>query len=104
MPRSDPSPFEIADQQQAEIHARSQTGAAQRPFVVTPVDALHVAIELTLVQDLVQTVIERVRRRLHHIPAGDPEFLLPLPLAAGPHGHSSLWSQRTFQVKNVLLL
>ena len=79
--------LEVADQQRAKIDARSHTGPTVGALLVElRAQPLHLRVELMLVQDLVQPVVERIRRRLDHILGRDPQILLPLPFS-GSHCH-----------------
>ena len=83
---------------------RSQTWPPIRPLVISPAQVFDVTVKPILVQNGVQSVIERIRRRLDHIARRYPQFLLPFALLAAAHRHISILRSTTFHVQNDLLL
>ena len=56
------NPFEVAQQQRTKVDARRDTGASHAALVITPAQALHVPVEVALVENLIQPILERMRR------------------------------------------
>jgi hypothetical protein len=54
-------------------------------LVELPAKRFYLAVELVRFQNLIQSVIEGVARRLDHILRCDPELLLPFPLLSHRH-------------------
>src|SRR5437867_3823850 len=76
-PPGDPAlrvePFEIADQQQAEVPARREAGPSHHRRIERPTVLLNEAVEACSLEDLVQAHVERVPRRHRELGRGDPQ-------------------------------
>ena len=79
--------LEVADQQQSEVHAGRETGAAHGVGVKRPARSLDELVELPLVEHRVHASVERVRRRRRQLGGRDPETVLTSSLASGAHRH-----------------
>ena len=93
-PPGDPSlginPFEIADQQQPKIDPWRQAGPPLLLRIKPPAQPLHKVIEMVSLQQLVQTLIERVTRTSRQRVVRNPDRFLPSPLRAIAHGHARI--------------
>jgi len=49
---------------------------------------LHVAVEVMLVENLIQPLVKAVPGHTHDLATDDPQILLPLPLLPGSHCHA----------------
>jgi hypothetical protein len=62
-----------------------------RPYGLLPLELLaesfHLDIELMGIENLVQPIIEGIRRGLDYIAGYDPQILLPFPFPPRSHGH-----------------
>ena len=82
------NPLEVPQQQCPKVHTGSDTGSSQRPFVIAPAQMLYVAVEVMLVENLIQSLVKAMRGRIHDLTPDDPQILLPLPLLPGSHCHA----------------
>src|SRR5215831_12543017 len=94
--------LEIADQQQAKIGSRRQ----RRPPVLIGIEvsalALGKLIELLLVQQSVETLVERMSRSGRQFGMRDPKILLPLSTSASAHRHENILRRSCFGEKRNL--
>ncbi len=80
--------FEVADQQQPEIAARREARATDLVGIELLTERLDVAVEVRLLEDLIQSGVERVRGGARQILCRDPHRRLlrtPPPFA---HRHA----------------
>ena len=56
------NPFEVAQQQRTKVDARRDTGASHAALVIAPAQSLHVPVEVVLVENLIQPIVESMRR------------------------------------------
>ena len=80
--------LKIPGEQRTKIYARGQT----RPTIPTllvelPAQRLDFPIEVVFLQNLVQSVVKGMARRLDHGTGGYPEVLLSLALLTRSHCH-----------------
>ena len=79
--------FEIADQQQPEVASGWQTRTANLRGVESLAQALEVAVEVVLIENLIQSRVEPMRRAPRQILCRHPHRrLLRVPLASA-HRH-----------------
>jgi hypothetical protein len=81
-------PLEVPQKQGPKVDARGDAGPPQTALVITPAQSLHGAVEVVLLQNLIQPIVKGMRRRAHHLATDDPQIFLSLPLLAGSHGHA----------------
>ena len=93
-PPGDPAlridPFEIADQQQPEVHSRRKARAPPLFRIEPPTPPLHKLVEAALLQQLVQALIERVARALRQRSLRNPHLFLLLLILPCSHRHISI--------------
>src|SRR5437016_4641245 len=82
-------PFEISDQQQAKIPPRRQRRTPHRLRVEALTLPLYKLVEPTLLQQLVQPLVERMCHRPRPLRVGNPKLFLRLPLLrSSSHRHA----------------
>ena len=86
--------FEVADQQQPEVDPRRQARPSHRRRVERAARLLHERIEARVVQEDIQPLVERVRRRARQLGHRDPQALLSAPFASRAHRHGRQCSTR----------
>ena len=86
--------LEVAEQQQPEVAPRRQTRPAHPIGVERRALALDEGVEPSLVEDAIQSFIERVASASRQVGAGHPHRRLPRAAAAFPHGHGQECSTR----------
>src|SRR5207244_4578113 len=83
------NPFEISDQQQAKIPPRRQRRTPHRLRVEALTLPLYKLVEPTLLQQLVQPLVERMCHRPRPLRVGNPKLFLRLPLLrSSSHRHA----------------
>src|SRR5437870_1843958 len=83
------NPFEISDQQQAKIPPRRQRRTPHRLRVEALTLPLYKLVEPTLLQQLVQPLVERMCHRPRPLRVGNPKLFLRLPLLrSSSHRHT----------------
>ena len=87
-------PFEVPEQQQAEIATRGQAWTPQLVGVESLTARLDVPIEVRFVEDLVQAPIERMRGTPQQVLGGHPHRRLRRATALFAHCHARQWSTR----------
>src|SRR5216117_3600734 len=88
------NPFEISDQQQAKIPPWRQRRTPHRLRVEALTLPLYKLVEPTLLQQLVQPLVERMCHRPRPLRVGNPKLFLRLPLL-GSSSHRHARSLRT---------
>jgi hypothetical protein len=101
MARSASKAFEIADQQQSKVAARRQTRPADLIGVESLPECLDVAIEIRLVEDLIESRVKRVRRAPWQVLRGHPHRRLPRPAPSFAHRHRDTVVRRIIGVDPV---
>src|SRR5437667_1982854 len=81
------NPFEISDQQQAKIPPRRQRRTPHRLRVGSLTLPLYNLVEPTLLQQLVQPLVERMCHRPRPLRVGNPKLFLRLPLLRSSSHH-----------------
>src|SRR5229473_4420544 len=89
-------PFEEPDHHDAEVQARWQRRPPQLGVVEAGATLLAEVVKTSLVENLVQTAIERMARS-HRQLATVPQCLLPLPLLSRAHGHKIILKSKHSQ-------
>src|SRR5205807_876671 len=83
------NPFEISDQQQAKIPPWRQRRTPHRLRVEALTLPLYKLVEPTLLQQLVQPLVERTCHRPRPLRVGNPKLFLRLPLLrSSSHRHA----------------
>ena len=82
--------LEIANQQQAEIRSRRQRRTSILVRVELGAFGFGKLVELLLIQQFVQTRVERMTGSRGQFGMRDPELLLPLPVLASAHRHKTI--------------
>src|SRR5205809_3733452 len=83
------NPFEISDQQQAKIPPWRQRRTPHRLRVEALTLPLYKLVEPTLLQQLVQPLVERMCHRPRPLRVGNPKLFLRLPLLrSSSHRHA----------------
>ena len=87
-------PFEVPEQQQAEIATRGQARTPQLVGVESLTERLDVPIEVHFVEDLVQSPIERMRGTPRQVLCGHPHRRLRRATSSFAHCHARQCSTR----------
>jgi len=93
--------LEVADQQQTEIGAWRETRSSTRRRIERGALRLDERVEGVVVQDTIQSLIERVRARRRQLIGGNPQPRRPCAILATTHGHGGSVVRRIERVDRV---
>jgi hypothetical protein len=94
--------FEVADQQQAKVAPGRQTRPADLVGVESLAERLDVVIEARVVEDMIQSCVERVRGGPRQIVCRDPHRRLLRPPSSFAHRHRRQCSRRDRSCRSLI--